>query len=88
MVTMINSFDEAPELPYSAAVDHQNESHSDRVLHFGQAVVQVTNSLDLIGDTWPKKTETWRTFSDMSHLVGKKYPFNGNREQFCKTCSL
>lgn len=48
MVTMINSFDEALELPYSTAVDHQNESHSDRVLQFGQAVVQVTNSLDLI----------------------------------------
>lgn len=58
MVTVINGFDEALELPYSTSVDHQNESHSDRVLHFGQAVVQLTNSLDLIRDTWPKKTET------------------------------
>lgn len=48
VVTVINGFDEALELPYSTAVDHQNESHSDRVLHFGQAVVQLTNSLDLI----------------------------------------
>lgn len=48
VVTVIYGFDEALELPYSAAVDHQDESHSDRVLHFRQAVVQLTNGLDLI----------------------------------------
>lgn len=34
VVTVINRFDEALELPYRTAVDHQNESHSDGVLHF------------------------------------------------------
>lgn len=47
VVTVINGFNEASELAYGAAVDHQNESHSDGVLHIGQAVVEVTNSLDL-----------------------------------------
>lgn len=58
VVTVIYGFDEALELPYSSAVDHQNESHSDRVLHFGQAVVQLANGLHLIRYTWPKRTET------------------------------
>lgn len=48
VITVIYGFDEALELPYSTAVNHQNKSHSDRVLHFRQAVVQLTNSLDLI----------------------------------------
>lgn len=48
VVTVINGFDETFELPYSTAVDHQNESHSDGVLHFGQAVFQLTNSLNWV----------------------------------------
>lgn len=45
MVTVIYGFDETLELPYGTAMDHENESHSDRVLHIGQAVVQLANSL-------------------------------------------
>lgn len=48
MVTVVYGFHEALELPYSSAVDHQNESHPHRVLHLGQAVVQLANSLDWI----------------------------------------
>lgn len=48
VVTVINGFDEAFELAHSAAVDHQNESHSDWVLYTGQAVVELSDSLDLI----------------------------------------
>lgn len=47
VVTVIDGFNEAFELAYSAAVDHENESHSDGVLHIGQAVVELTHSLDL-----------------------------------------
>lgn len=48
VVAVVYGFDEALELPYSTAVDHQNEHHSDRVLHFRQVVVQVLNGLALI----------------------------------------
>lgn len=48
MVLVINGFNEAFELAYSAAVDHQDESHSDGILHIGQAVVELANSLDLV----------------------------------------
>lgn len=48
VVTVVNGFHEALELPYSSAVDHQNERHPDRVLHLGQAVVQLANGLDRI----------------------------------------
>lgn len=58
VVMVIYGFDEALELPYSTAVDHQDESHSDGVLHFGQAVVQLAYGLDLICYTWQKRTET------------------------------
>lgn len=48
VVTVVYGFDEAPQLPYSAAVDHQYKSHPDMVLHFGKAVVQLTDSLNWI----------------------------------------
>lgn len=48
VVAVINGFDEALELPYSAAVHHQNESHSDAALPIGQAVVQLAKRLHLI----------------------------------------
>lgn len=48
MVTVIYGFDETLELPYGTAMDHENESHSDRVLHIGQAVVQLANSLNWV----------------------------------------
>lgn len=48
VVTVVYGFHEALELPYSSTVDHQNKSHPDRVVHLGQAVVQLTHSLDRI----------------------------------------
>lgn len=48
VVTVIYSFDETLELPYCMPMDHQDKSHPDRVLHIGQAVVQLNNRLDLI----------------------------------------
>lgn len=48
VVTVINGFNEAFELTDSTAVDHQDESHSDGILHIGQAVVELANSLDLV----------------------------------------
>lgn len=48
VVAVINGFNEAFELAYSAAVDHQDESHSDRILHIGQVVVELANSVDLV----------------------------------------
>ena len=41
VVTVVYGFDETLELPYGSAVDHQNKSHPDGVLHLGQAVVQL-----------------------------------------------
>lgn len=59
MVTVVYGFDEPLELPHSSAVDHQDESHSDRVLHFGQAVVQLAEGLRLIRYGWTEsKNET------------------------------
>lgn len=48
MVTVIYGFDETLELSYGTAMDHENESHSDGVLHIGQAVVQLANSLNWV----------------------------------------
>lgn len=52
VVTVVDGFNEAFELAHSAAVDHQNESHSDGVLHVGQAVVELAHRLHLAGKTW------------------------------------
>lgn len=60
MLTVINGFNEALELAYGAAVDHEDESHSDGVLHTGQAVVQLANRLDLARQTWDKHTKQTR----------------------------
>lgn len=46
VVTVIYGFDETFELPYGTAVDHQNKSHPDWVLHLRQAVFQLTNGLN------------------------------------------
>lgn len=51
VVAVVNGLDKALELPHGAAVDHQHEGHTHRVLHAGQAVVQLTGRLDLVGDS-------------------------------------
>lgn len=48
VVAVVYGFDEAPELPYSTAVDHQDKSHPDVVLHLGKAVVQLAGGLNRI----------------------------------------
>lgn len=56
MVAVVNGLDEALELAHGAAVDHQHEGHPHRVLHAGQAVVQLAGRLDLVGHSWGTMT--------------------------------
>lgn len=48
VITVVNGFDEALQLPYGTTMDHKNKSDPHRVLHVGQAVVQLTYGLDRV----------------------------------------
>lgn len=46
MIAVVYGFDEALQLAYGTTVDHQDKRDPDGVLHFGQAVLQLTHGLD------------------------------------------